>query len=196
MSALSLAFSGGSRMLQSSVVNAAQATAASTAPPRYRSGWTQLSPKTQLSKVCPPAKDGYDFSSNCRNVIAAWSGGIADVARNRMIIWGGGHTDYYGNELYALNLSDETMVRLNDPGPVISPNAENASVLADGTPNARHTYNGLAYIAQADRMFAFSGSMASNSGNTDDRTWTLDLASLQWRAMDPVKGIKPKAAVG
>jgi hypothetical protein len=149
-----------------------------------------------LSKVCPPPKYGYEFPANCKNVIAAWSGGIADVAHNRMILWGGGHTDYYGNELYALNLGDETMVRLNDPGPVISPNAENASVLADGTPNARHTYNGLAYIAHADRMFAFSGSLASNSGNTDDRTWTLDLASLQWRAMDPVKGTRPKAAVG
>src|SRR5690349_15868308 len=120
LSALSVALSGGSRGPQPSGVNAAQAPA-STSPIQYRVGWTQLSPKTQLSKVCPPAKDGYDFSSNCKNVIAAWSGGIADIARNRMIIWGGGHTDYYGNELYALNLSEETMVRLNEPGPVISP---------------------------------------------------------------------------
>lgn len=194
LSALSLAFSGGSRMQQRSIN--AVAPAADTPAFPYRIGWTQLSPKTQLSNVCPPPKYGYDFRSNCKNVIAAWSGGIADVARNRLIIWGGGHTDYYGNEVYALNVSDQTMVRLNDPGPILSPNAENASVLADGTPNSRPTYNGLAYIAHADRMFAFSGSLASNSGNSDDRTWTLDLSSMQWRAMDPVKGDKPKSAVG
>jgi hypothetical protein len=34
-----------------------------------------------------------------------------------MILWGGGHNDYYGNELYALNLNaaPPPLTRLNDP---------------------------------------------------------------------------------
>ena len=68
LSALSLAFNAGTHMLQSSVH--ATAPPASTAPTQYRTGWTQLSPQAQLSQVCPPPKNGYDFPSNCKNVIA------------------------------------------------------------------------------------------------------------------------------
>ena len=195
VSALSLAFSGGNRMQQRSIVNVAVAPAASTSLIRYRIGWTELSPKTRLINVCPPSKYGYDFRSNCRNVIAAWSGGIADVARNRLIIWGGGHTDYYGNEVYALNVSDQTMVRLNDPGPVADP-AANQVALSNGTPNSRHTYGGLAYIAHADRMFVFGGDPAATFGFASNDTWTLDLSTLQWQRMDPVTGGSPAHAFG
>jgi len=34
----------------------------------------------------------------------AWSGGALDTKRDRLVIWGGGHADYYGNELYAFYL--------------------------------------------------------------------------------------------
>jgi hypothetical protein len=169
-----------------------QTTASGSGVP-LGTGWTQL-PNTQLQDDCPANTSQYAFSSNCKNVIAAWSGGIADTARNRLIIWGGGHVDYYGNEVYSLNLSDQTIARLNNPGPVADPNA-NAHILSDGTPNARHTYDGLAYIAHADRMFAFSGSLASNSGNADSLTWTLNLATLQWQNMNPA-GTGPRAAFG
>src|SRR5690348_7701856 len=68
--------------------------------------WQEL-PNTQLQSVCPPDNFGgmnYAFSAFCSNVIAAWNGAVADTTRNRLIIWGGGHTDYYGNEIYSLNL--------------------------------------------------------------------------------------------
>src|SRR3954462_11614119 len=111
-------------------------------------GWSQLS-NTQLKSVCPPngsgggANAGYPFASQCGNVIGAWSGGIADTKRNRMIIWGGGHTDYYGNELYSLNLSNLSLTRLNNPSPINAPvqNPSCASVLSDGAPNSRHSYS-------------------------------------------------------
>src|SRR5262249_44143633 len=64
-------------------------------------GWTQL-PNTPLQSVCPPNDSSYRFNNNCYQVIKAWSGGMADTARNRLIVWGGGHNDYYGNEIYAL----------------------------------------------------------------------------------------------
>jgi hypothetical protein len=84
-------------------------------------GWQEL-PNTWLKSVVPPDNFGgnnYDFSYHARAVIAAWSGGIADTQRNRMIIWGGGHNDYYGNELYSLNLSPNpsTLTRVSDPSP-------------------------------------------------------------------------------
>ena len=146
-------------------------------------GWTDL-PNTKLRDICPKAVPG-----TCSAVIGAWSGGVADTLRNRLILWGGGHDDYYGNEVYALNLDSHpvTLTRLNNPSP---PNGSGRfeTVLSDGAPNARHTYNGLTYISAVDRMLAFGGVPASRTGGFAVDLWALDMATLHWQALDPVKG--------
>src|SRR5580700_1129138 len=53
-------------------------------------GWYSV-PDSVIENVCPAATQPYDFRANCRNVIAAWNGGIADTKMDRLIIWGGGH---------------------------------------------------------------------------------------------------------
>ena len=147
------------------------------------SGWTDLL-NTKLRDVCPKGIPG-----TCSAVIGAWSGGAADTIRNRLIIWGGGHNDYYGNEVYALNVdaSPVTLTRLNNPSP---PNTSGRFVtaLSDGTPNSRHTYNALAYLSRSDRLIAFGGVPASHTGGFSADLWALDLENLRWQALDPVKG--------
>ncbi len=92
--------------------------------------------------------------TGCSAVITAWNGAIADTRRNRLIIWGGGHSDYYGNEVYALDLNNMTMSRLTDPSLVT--NVKSCpEAYDDGRPSARHTYNGLAYITAQDKMFVY-----------------------------------------
>jgi len=160
-------------------------------------GWHQM-PNTKLSDVCPPNGPQYPFASNCTNVIAAWSGGIADQGRNRLVVWGGGHNDYYGNELYALDLNSLSMTRLNDPSPLYPgpPPLPCNTTMPDGKPNARHTYGGLSYIAHADRMYEFGGIVACTNGGGSDDTWTLNLGTLQWTRMDPHKGFQPRTMSG
>ena len=77
-------------------------------------GWYEL-PNTKLRPVCAtePSLRG---STGCAAVIDAWNSGVFDTKRNRLILWGGGHADYYGNELYALNLEKFTVERLTEPG--------------------------------------------------------------------------------
>lgn len=145
-------------------------------------GWIELA-DTRLADVCPPATDDYDFSYACQAVLTAWNGGIADTARDRLIVWGGGHGDYFGNEVYALDIDAQALVRLNDPSPIDNVDACPFAYV-DGTPSSRHTYDGLAYLEHVDRMFVFGGSRASCGFLADD-TWTLDLASLTWTDMQP-----------
>jgi hypothetical protein len=173
----------------------------STAPVQsWTVGWNEL-PNTQMKSVCPPVGylgavdfqgNPYDFPGWCRMVIASWSGGIADTTRNRLVFWGGGHANYGGNEIYALNLAQNpaTLLRLNDPSVPLNPSNSNTCVttLSDGKPNSRHTYNNLTYIAHADRMFAMNGAVAYGSGGHNNDTWTLELGPLQWHRMDPVNG--------
>jgi hypothetical protein len=155
-------------------------------------GWCEIT-DTKVETVCA-ASNGFEEVSGvegCAGIINDWSGGIADTARDRLIVWGGGHNGYYGNELYALDLSSLEFLRLTDPSPPASADSDCPEELADGNPNSRHTYNGLAEIPHRGEMWAFGGSMACGPGNFGDDTWILDLAALTWTRSDPETGPNP-----
>jgi hypothetical protein len=160
-------------------------------------GWTALPATTSLlnSGACPPDYfhgDSYYFNYTCQNVIRAWSGAVADTTRNRLILWGGGGSSYYGNEVFALNLmaNPVTLTRLLDP--TVPSNFSNRSQCIEsippgnGTaPNSRDTFGGLAYIASTDLMFSVGGSLACSLGSGTSNTWLLPFSSLSWQHMDP-----------
>jgi len=74
-------------------------------------------PNSRLNDQNDVEAQGSDFpgiwqgSSRSANGKFPFSGGILDTKRDRMLIWGAGHNDYYGNELYAFNLQDFTWDR-------------------------------------------------------------------------------------
>jgi hypothetical protein len=141
-------------------------------------GWTDLGPTTAMSQnnwaVCPNPSPGGD---GCRGVIDAWGDAIGDTKRDRMILWGGGHVDYWGNELYALTLQGvPALVRLNDPSSTVAM-ATDSEAMPDGRPTSRHTYGGLAYDSFRDQLFSWGGSRAKD-GFFSYATWTLDLGAL------------------
>jgi hypothetical protein len=158
-------------------------------------GWQDLT-NTQLANVCPANNFNginYPFAGLCGAVITAWSGAVADTKRNRLIIWGGGHTDYSGNEVYSLNLGtpSPTLTRLTDPSDFTKNGAGCPDTnVVDGTPVSRHTYGGLVYLPVQDKMFSYGGAPAPCGGPWSTRTYTLDLSQTvpTWHAMDPVNG--------
>lgn len=154
-------------------------------------GWRAL-PGTELASVCPGIAE-IRGNDGCQAVISAWNGGIADTKNNRLIFFGGGHFDYYGNEVYALDLSKGALERIVEPSPVT--NLETCpESYTDGHPSARHTYNGLAYLAAKGALYMYGGAK-SPCGGMSDVTWLLDLASLQWTRKDP-HGENPFGAPG
>jgi len=160
-------------------------------------GWQNLT-NTKLKNVCPPnGFNGinYAFADHCGAAVTAWSSAVADTKRNRLIIWGGGHTDYYGNEVYSLNLgvTPPTLTRLTDPSDFTkNPSGCPDANTVDGTPVSRHTYGGIVYLPVQDKMFSFGGGLAPCGGPWSDRTYTLDLSQAvpTWKAMDPINGYK------
>ncbi|MEQ8661658.1 MAG: hypothetical protein RLW62_12660, partial [Gammaproteobacteria bacterium] len=173
---------------------------AATAPQAF--GWHEL-PGTAIQPVCPPngfGGYGYAFADKCRFVTGAWSSGALDRRRNRLYVLGGGHNDYYGNEIYAIDLARGKTTRLTDPAPVADFAAEpRQSELApfNGTqPNSRHTYDGVVYIEHADRLWMYSGALAGRgSANRDNLTWLFDPERKAWHRATP-KGDIPKTATG
>ena len=133
--------------------------------------WLEL-PNTKIRSVAPPASDLVE------NVVNAWSGGTVDTTRGRLLVWGGGHSDYSGNEVYALDLPSASIQRVVERSALTG--ASNCkSALPDGTPTARHTGDGLTYIAAADRFFAIGGAL-SPCGYGDPATWTYDFGAKKW----------------
>ena len=168
----------------------ASAATTGTPPPRgtipSTLGWFQI-PDTRLRSVCPPGVPG---NTGCASVTLAWSGGAFDTTRNRLLIWGGGHGDYAGNEVYALELDTLTLQRLNDPSTPVRDGCSNGYTYADGKPVARHTYNHLAYLPNQDAMFAWGGSPWQCGGFAHD-AWLFNLgtpAPLSWTPKSNTNG--------
>ncbi len=60
-------------------------------------------PNSHLSAVLPnPIPAG---NTGPPSLMIAWNSGAYDTTRDRLLIWGGGHKDYSGNELYAFNVN-------------------------------------------------------------------------------------------
>jgi hypothetical protein len=155
-------------------------------------GWYEI-PNTKLSAVCPQDTP-QQGNSGCAAVISAWNGGIGDTEKNLLIFFGGGHFDYYGNELYALDLNQLSLRKITESSPITNL-ATCPESYTDGRPAARHTYNGLAYLASEHSLYLFGGAK-SPCGKMSNATWILDLNTMQWSQRDPHRGESPFAAPG
>jgi len=151
-------------------------------------GWFEI-PNTKLAGVCAANQGFPEVGGNtgCASIYIAWSGGVMDTARNRLVIWGGGHTDYAGNEVYALNLGTLVLERLNDPSTPVRDGCSNGGTNADGKPVSRHTYNHLAYLPNQDAMFAWGGSQWQ-CGNFGGDAWLFNFSDLSWTKKSGVNG--------
>jgi len=147
-------------------------------------GWHAIA-NTSLQSVCPAngfGGSGYGFSDNCPNVTAAWNSGAWDSLRNRLYVWGGGHADYAGNELYAIDLDNGSRTRLTDPSvPVAGSCVE--GLTNPTAPNSRHTYGGLTYDENADRVIVVSGSLACATANSSIGIWAYNPTANTWQNM-------------
>jgi hypothetical protein len=155
-----------------------------TMPP---DSWLEI-PGTHLRDVAPPPEfDVLRGGEGLAAVIDHWSGAALDTTRSRLIVWGGGGSGYYGNELYVFDVATLAWSRLTDPslaasvatGPVCG------DPLPDGTPAPRSTYGGLAFLEHADRLFALGGG-GTCGGCGKTLPWTYHFAGEGWRSHPPI----------
>ena len=97
-----------------------------------------------------------------------------------MIVWGGGHTDYHGNEVYGLNLNANPIAWRLERDATHNPNLAGGACPesnADGTPTSRHTGEALEYLPNQDwyEMFGYG----CYNGGFSDQMWKLN-PSFSW----------------
>lgn len=140
--------------------------------PAAAPAWFSI-PNSSIQSLCPPYAE-IQATEGCKAVMADWSGAWLDTKRNHFVIHGGGHTGYYGNEVYSINLTVNPMVKslLRDAthGASLTAPAACGDTNADGNPNSVHNYSGMAYLAVTDKYIRQGGSKA-NCGSFTDATW-------------------------
>jgi len=65
---------------------------------------------TPMKDVCPLPYT----STQCEPVVSAWSGGSFDERRDRMLVYGGGHSDSFYNSMFAFDLDSLRWQRLTE----------------------------------------------------------------------------------
>jgi hypothetical protein len=125
----------------------------------------------------------YQYNMGLDALIHNWNSGDYDPIRDRMIVWGGGHNGYGGNEVYIFDVKKLAWERVTDP--TINPNRCH-DVNPDGTPTSRHTNAGVAYIAHSDKYFSLGGARdCSSGGASGNTTWIFDFSLKKWTNMNP-----------
>jgi hypothetical protein len=117
-------------------------------------------------------------------VFSAWSGGAADTVGLRMFVHGGGHFDSSNNGIYVYDFSGDTQ----PVGWSIAPNSlsalgavtQSTPTYSDGKPAAVHSYNGMWYDRNLNRLYRFGGSNFGPSGAGTSACFYYNFGTSSW----------------
>lgn len=157
--------------------------------------WYQA-PGSNLSALnpCPSNTCGYSGVEGHSAVMDSWSGGAYDTKRDRLIVWGGGHNAYAGNEIYVFDIATMAWSRATEPSTGI---IQNALYYSDGKPSSRHTYNMLVYVPDpVDRFMAIgAGSTYGETGGSGSAVDAFNFATNTWSARASIPSAAGYAAM-
>lgn len=126
-----------------------------------------------------PARQWVQLGEPTREIpagITAYSGMCIDPVRQQILLFGGGHNDYWGNEVWAWHIPTRTLKRLTEPTP--RETYLTAKFDWDHTPGmfpeqklpvSRHTYDAVEWIDHLGLMYA--GGSSTYSSNDKERVW-------------------------
>ena len=135
----------------------------------------------------------WGYGSN--GVLYAWNGAAFDG--RTMYFTGGGHRAYGGNEVYAFDAFDLQWKVLNRPGRGLVEVDKDGdgktdyceAVYSDGTPNPRHTYDGIVW-AQG-KVYIFGGvTYCTTKQGGPTLIWTFDPVSRRYEHFPDVKPLQ------
>lgn len=116
-----------------------------------------------------------------RPVLNAWNGGAFASGygeHGALLAIGGGHTDYYGNELYAFDLTTRRWSRLTNPYPTpVFPVAD--GIWPDGTPSVAHTYDQIDYHPSSNSLVMMKSQYDNKGGNNTPIVFMMPLDELR-----------------
>ncbi|MFZ3081480.1 Ig-like domain-containing protein [Rhodoferax ferrireducens] len=100
-------------------------------------------------------------------IILAWSGFAWDSNRATLLIYGGGHGNYRGNDVYLWRASTQMWERASLPSEMVQTQLGywNAIDGVDKAPASAHTYDNTIFLPILDRMLVLGGAADPNGGH-------------------------------
>lgn len=85
-------------------------------------------------------------------IVYSWSGFAWDSNRGELLLWGGGHANYRGNEIYRWEADTGAWARGSLPSNLVG-----SYVIDSAAPQAAHTYDGNTFLPVNDLFITFGG---------------------------------------
>jgi hypothetical protein len=125
--------------------------------------------------------------------ILGYSGMAYDSKHGQLLVFGGGHDDYGGNEVWSFDTTTLKWTRMYEPDPESAyvlanydPN-EPGKLQASGRPLSRHTYDNIEFIDHAGVMVTFNGYTVDSAHGGGEigmvypmDTWAYDPMANKW----------------
>lgn len=127
-------------------------------------GWVKVNTTTFSSAFPTGANAVPGQFGSAQGIARAWAGFAWDPATSELLLWGGGHANYGGDEMYRWNASTGAWTRGSLPSKFDTSNA-NYNIIGNGAPQAAHTYDGNMYLP-VNGMFMTLGGAAYPKGGT------------------------------
>ena len=153
--------------------------------------WSVL-PDSAMTSAGSMAIECCDYGIGCELPgIFSFSGATLDPDLHRIVVWGGGHNDYFGNQLVVFDLATLEWQLILPPTSVCLFADPPDYRFTDGRPVSRHTYDHIDYIDHLGVFFAYSGATADappfNGGDSYGDLWTFDFATGSWTDRTPLQ---------
>ena len=123
-------------------------------------GWARVSGANTWPSQWPSPRAAGDPAA----IVYAWSSFAWDSQRSQLMLWGGGHANYAGNEMYLWSGATGLWSRGSLPSAYQS---GTSWVLGNGAPQSSHTYDNSLYLPLSDRFVTFGGAAWNSGGNFD-----------------------------
>lgn len=132
-------------------------------------GWQKVNLNSFSAVWTPPELRQLYGSSNPTpsKIILAWSSFAWDSARARLVLYGGGHANYRGNDVYLWDATTQLWQRGSLPSAMVQDALGNWNAV-DGVaraPAAAHTYDNTMYFPLLDRVVVLGGAADANGGH-------------------------------
>jgi len=130
-------------------------------------------------------------NSGSRAVITAWNSAAFDG--RHWYLFGGGHADYGGNELYRFDFTTLEWDRFTDPEILDRPDFDandrtaRCPVPRKG-PGSTHTYGGITFVPTTDSIWLWAANAYCYQSGATGATrgvWEFDIASRTWHYRGP-----------
>ncbi|MCL4721021.1 MAG: hypothetical protein KJ041_03515, partial [Gammaproteobacteria bacterium] len=145
--------------------------------------WTAVSNNSIASvNPCPGDNCSYSGISGQKGLINEWSSGAyaANLGQyGSLLVWGGGHGQYLGNEVYRFDIASGNWSRLTEPTSSFSLDYSN-SELANGVPMSMHSGSMLEYDPATSRFLKLTS--ASDHVYGEKGTGTVHMLDVNTRA--------------